>query len=196
MAVKIRERNGKWWLFVDWHGQRKKKCIFVLVAVVAYGAQITSARVIYRCTTKDGMVFSRESPMPDATCEVIRDDTPRPSPSPGPGWTPRYLATPYPTPRLRYYWSKVENCRYAQFQGAYTERYTSIGTTVAQGEIKNTSSLPISNVRVCADEAYCTDAGLGLPIQPGSAGHFFLKVPSLIGFTLTVECSTLSAEPY
>ena len=27
MAVKIREKNGKWWLFVDWHGQRKKKCI-------------------------------------------------------------------------------------------------------------------------------------------------------------------------
>ena len=27
MAVKIREKNGKWWLYVDWHGQRKKKCI-------------------------------------------------------------------------------------------------------------------------------------------------------------------------
>jgi len=21
MAVKIKERNGKWWLFVNWHGQ-------------------------------------------------------------------------------------------------------------------------------------------------------------------------------
>jgi hypothetical protein len=27
MAVKLREKNGKWWLFVDWRGQRKKKCV-------------------------------------------------------------------------------------------------------------------------------------------------------------------------
>jgi hypothetical protein len=27
VAVKIRAKNGKWWLYVDWHGQRKKKCI-------------------------------------------------------------------------------------------------------------------------------------------------------------------------
>jgi integrase len=27
MAVKIKERDGKWWLYVDWHGQRKAKCI-------------------------------------------------------------------------------------------------------------------------------------------------------------------------
>jgi hypothetical protein len=25
VAVKIREKNGKWWLFVDWRGQRKAK---------------------------------------------------------------------------------------------------------------------------------------------------------------------------
>ncbi len=27
MAVKVKERNGKWWLYVNWHGQRKKNCI-------------------------------------------------------------------------------------------------------------------------------------------------------------------------
>ena len=27
MAVKVKEKNGKWWLFVDWHGQRKARCI-------------------------------------------------------------------------------------------------------------------------------------------------------------------------
>jgi hypothetical protein len=27
MVVKVKERNGKWWLFVDWHGQRKAKLI-------------------------------------------------------------------------------------------------------------------------------------------------------------------------
>ena len=27
MALKIKERGGKWWLYVYWHGQRKKKCI-------------------------------------------------------------------------------------------------------------------------------------------------------------------------
>ena len=27
MAVKIREHRGKWWLFVEWKGRRKKKCI-------------------------------------------------------------------------------------------------------------------------------------------------------------------------
>jgi len=27
MAVKIRERDGSWWLYVDWHGQRKARCI-------------------------------------------------------------------------------------------------------------------------------------------------------------------------
>jgi len=27
MGVKIRIRNGKWWVFIDHHGQRKAKCI-------------------------------------------------------------------------------------------------------------------------------------------------------------------------
>lgn len=27
MAVKIREKNGRWWLYVDWRGQRKAKCV-------------------------------------------------------------------------------------------------------------------------------------------------------------------------
>jgi hypothetical protein len=26
VAVKLKEKKGRWWLFVDWHGQRKKKC--------------------------------------------------------------------------------------------------------------------------------------------------------------------------
>jgi len=25
MAVKIKQRGDSWWLFVDWHGQRKAK---------------------------------------------------------------------------------------------------------------------------------------------------------------------------
>jgi hypothetical protein len=50
MALKIRERNGKWWLFVDRHGQRKKKCIgtkeaaehakIPLEAKLAFGADV------------------------------------------------------------------------------------------------------------------------------------------------------------
>jgi hypothetical protein len=27
MAVRIRERNGRWWLYICWHGQRKAKCV-------------------------------------------------------------------------------------------------------------------------------------------------------------------------
>jgi len=27
MAVKIRERNKKWWVFIDHHGKRKAKCV-------------------------------------------------------------------------------------------------------------------------------------------------------------------------
>jgi hypothetical protein len=27
MAVKLREKKGRLWLYVDWHGQRKKQCI-------------------------------------------------------------------------------------------------------------------------------------------------------------------------
>jgi integrase len=27
MAVKVRQRNGKWWVFIDYHGKRKAKCV-------------------------------------------------------------------------------------------------------------------------------------------------------------------------
>jgi Phage integrase, N-terminal SAM-like domain len=50
MAVKLKERNGKWWLFVHWHGQRKAKLIgtkeaaehakILLEAKLAFGAEV------------------------------------------------------------------------------------------------------------------------------------------------------------
>ena len=27
MAVKVRQRKGAWWLFIDYHGKRKAKCV-------------------------------------------------------------------------------------------------------------------------------------------------------------------------
>lgn len=27
MAVKVRQKNGKWWVFIDHHGKRKAKCV-------------------------------------------------------------------------------------------------------------------------------------------------------------------------
>ncbi len=27
MGVKVRQKNGKWWVFIDHHGKRKAKCV-------------------------------------------------------------------------------------------------------------------------------------------------------------------------
>jgi Phage integrase, N-terminal SAM-like domain len=56
MAVKIKERGGKWWLYVYWHGQRKKKCIGSKEAAekarVMLEARLTFANVIFEPVNK------------------------------------------------------------------------------------------------------------------------------------------------
>ena len=77
MAVKLRERDGKWWLYVDWHGQRKAKCIgtkeaadkakILLEARLVFGADVVfgaeeetrTARAGSRCTKAAQRVHAR-----------------------------------------------------------------------------------------------------------------------------------------
>jgi len=50
MGVKVKERNGKWWLFVNWKGRKKAKCVgskeaaekakIMLEARLALGAEV------------------------------------------------------------------------------------------------------------------------------------------------------------
>src|SRR5437016_257415 len=71
MAVKIKERNGKWWLYVDWRGQRKAKCIGTKEAAEAVKIAL-EARLVLGAKT----VFEPddEKPRPVAPAPLLFGD--------------------------------------------------------------------------------------------------------------------------
>jgi hypothetical protein len=59
MGVKIRQKNGKWYVFVDYHGRRKAKCVGTKPA-----AEDVKRKLEARLALGDLSVFSEERSMP------------------------------------------------------------------------------------------------------------------------------------
>jgi integrase len=64
MGVKVRERNGAWWLFIDHKGKRKAKRVWV-GAGDRKAANAAAEKIQARLALGDSSYVEEHSPVPD-----------------------------------------------------------------------------------------------------------------------------------
>src|ERR1700730_10029629 len=140
MGVKMRKKNGKWYVFVNWHGKRKAKCVGSREA-----AELVKRKIEARLALGE---FNLETGEPAVTLAVYADR-----------WLRDYAAVECKPSTVGFYGQYLRLYVLPQFGGLSLEAISRekvkefVARLCARGLSKNTVRLAISALRVVLSAA-------------------------------------------